>query len=191
MSNREGSIELVVGTMFGGKTEELILRLNEAETRGGKVQVYKPVLDTRYHVTRITSHSGAWLDAKAVHSSFALEADVRSDINVIGIDEGQFFDDNLPFVVTKLADRGLRVIIAALDTDYLRRPFGCVPNLLAIATSVNKLHAFCLRCKTNNVLRRAAFSHRVISSADIAVVGGAESYEPLCRSCYLVLNKIT
>ncbi len=187
----EGSIEVLSGTMFGGKTKELIRRLIEAETHGKRVQAFKHKMDGRYHFSQLTSHDGFAYRAEAVRTSAELLSLVYSDTNVVGIDEGQFFDPELPSIVTTMADRGIRVVIATLDLDYLRRSFGCAPELLALATTVVKCRATCAECNRRGVSRLADFSRRTVHATGTNVVGGAESYEPLCRACYLNANDET
>lgn len=165
--------------MFSGKTEELIRRLRRAVIGRQKVQVFKPAIDRRYHETRIMSHSAQSLDARAVPDAAALLEGVEVDTQVVGIDEAQFFGAALIVVVQALADRGVRVVIAGLDQDYLGRPFEPVPQLLAIAEQITKCLAICSACG-----EPASRSFRTGGGAERVQVGAAEAYEARCRSCY-------
>ncbi len=177
-SSRKGWIEVVVGSMFSGKTEELIRRLRRAQLANQKVMIFKNALDTRYSQTELVSH-----DEKSIHSipvSTAKEILAHiSDVNVVGIDEGQFFGQDLPEIANYLANSGIRVIVAGLDMDYQGKPFGLIPQLMAIAEYVTKLHAVCVRC--GNL---ASYSHRKINVDDLVLLGELKEYEPLCRDCY-------
>lgn len=176
-----GRVEVVCGSMFSGKTEELIRRLRRALLGRLRVQVFKPAIDTRYHDSKIVSHSALSLEADAVHSAQELLSIVRADTEVVGIDEAQFFGMDLVEVVQTLADRGVRVIIAGLDQDYRGRPFEPVPQLMAIAEDVTKCHAVCTVCGG-----AASRSQRVVDSSSSArvQVGAAEAYEARCRHCF-------
>ena len=164
--------------MFSGKTEELIRRLRRAQFAGQKIAIFKPKVDVRYSEDSVVSH-----DLKSVPSTsvsnpteiFLMDSDVR----VVGIDEAQFFDDTLVKVVQTLADRGVRVIVAGLDTDYLGHPFGPMPAIMAIAEEVQKVHAICVKC--GNL---ANHSHRLTKDQNLVVLGEKDVYEPLCRDCY-------
>ncbi len=173
-----GWIEVVCGSMFSGKTEELIRRMRRAQFAKQKVEIFKPVIDTRYHQTNVVSH-----DANSIHSTpvnAAIEIlDKIDGVQVVGIDEAQFFDDGLVDVCNTLANRGLRVIVAGLDMDYLGKPFGPVPAIMAVAEYVTKVHAICVSCGA-----LANHSFRKAVSEDLVLLGQTDSYEPLCRFCY-------
>jgi thymidine kinase len=183
MSREEvGRVEVVCGSMFSGKTEELIRRLRRALLGRQRVQAFKPRIDDRFHESKIVSHSALALDAEPVHDAATLLARVRADTEVVGIDEAQFFSAELVDVVQTLADRGVRVILAGLDQDYLGRPFEPVPQLMAIAEEVTKCHAVCTACGGT-----ASRSQRVVDVTRDGAriqVGAAESYEARCRHCF-------
>ncbi len=164
--------------MFSGKTEELIRRLRRAEFAKQRVEIFKPGVDTRYDETNVVSHEGTTIRSTPVPNSSNLLL-LASDIEVVGVDEAQFFDEGLPQVCAQLAGQGVRVIVAGLDMDFLGRPFGPMPQLMAIAEYVTKVHAICVRCGA-----LASFSHRTSASESLVVLGEKESYEPLCRSCF-------
>ncbi len=175
---RSGWIEVVCGCMFSGKTEELIRRLKRARIADMRVEVFKPQLDTRYADEAVVSHDTTSVFANPInHSSKLLE--VPSDTTVVGIDEAQFFDEDLPGVCQELALRGIRVIAAGLDMDYRGVPFGPMPNLMAIAEYVTKVHAICVHC--GNL---ATHSYRLAEGESIVLLGEKEQYEPRCRGCY-------
>lgn len=181
---RSGWIEVVAGSMFSGKTEELIRRLKRAKIAGLPVQIFKPELDNRYDEIQIVSHDENIIQSTPVDASsqILLYAD---DAKVIGIDEAQFFDNELPNICNELTSRGIRVIIAGLDMDFRGKPFGPMPQLLAIADDVFKTHAICMRC--GNL---AQFSHRKTSSNEkVVMLGEMDTYEPLCRECFLKATK--
>ncbi|MFC3198994.1 thymidine kinase [Parapedobacter deserti] len=173
-----GSIELICGCMFSGKTEELIRRVRRARFAKLTVEIFKPELDTRYHHSDVVSHDSSVVPSKPVsHSSLILSLGYTT--KVVGIDEAQFFDDGLPDVCNQLANRGVRVIVAGLDMDFKGRPFGPIPALMAIAEQVTKLHAVCVRCGA-----MANYSYRIAKSEQQLVLGEKESYEPRCRACF-------
>jgi len=178
-SARTGWIEVICGSMFSGKTEELIRRLNRARIARQKVEIFKPTVDTRYDETNVVSH-----DAKAVSSTPVENATqilfYAQDFEVVGIDEAQFFGEELVSVCNELAMNGKRVIVAGLDMDYLGNPFGPIPKLMAIAEYVTKVHAICIRC--GNL---ASYSHRTVKDDNLVVLGETDIYEPLCRHCFL------
>lgn len=175
---RRGSIEVICGSMFSGKTEELIRRLKRVRIANQKSAIFKPTLDTRYDKQQIVSHDTNAIDSKPVeHSKLIL--DLATDVDVIGIDEAQFFDSDLPDVCEALAKRGIRVIIAGLDMDYQGKPFGQMPFLLAKADFVTKLHAICVQCG-----HIANYSYRKVSNDEQVMLGAKDTYEPRCRSCY-------
>jgi thymidine kinase len=175
---RRGHIEVICGCMFSGKTEELIRRLKRAKIARQKVEIFKPKVDNRYDEVNVVSHDSNFIHSTPVDSSEQILLMV-SEVDVVGIDEAQFFDEGLPAVCKQLADRGLRVIVAGLDMDYLGKPFGPIPSMLAISEYVTKVHAICIRC--GNL---ANFSHRTVSNDSRILLGEQESYVPLCRSCY-------
>ena len=175
---RRGWIEVICGSMFSGKTEELIRRLRRAEFAKQRVAIFKPGLDTRYDEVQVVSHDATSIPSTPVDDS-AMLLRLADDIQVVGIDEAQFFDSGLPAVCEELACRGVRVIIAGLDMDFLGKPFGPMPALLAVAEYVTKVHAICMRCGA-----LANFSHRKHGSTDLIHLGETESYEPLCRACF-------
>lgn len=177
-SPKRGWIEVVCGSMFSGKTEELIRRIRRAEFAKQRVGIFKPSTDIRYAEEDVVSHDKRAINCIPVVDSAALLAAV-GDLEVVGIDEAQFFDEALTRVCMQLADRGVRVIVAGLDVDFQRRPFGPMPQLMAVAEYVTKVHAICMRCG-----ELAQFSHRTIPSERLVVLGETDSYEPLCRQCY-------
>jgi thymidine kinase len=175
---RQGWIEVVCGSMFSGKTEELIRRMRRAEFAKMKVEIFKPRIDSRYHEENVVSHNQTTIRSTVVdHSSQLLL--LTGDVEVIGIDEAQFFDDGLPDVCNQLANQGIRVIIAGLDMDYMGRPFGPMPHLLAIAEFVTKVHAICVQ--TGNL---ANYSYRHVPGDSVVQLGEKESYVPLSRMAY-------
>jgi thymidine kinase len=176
--SKTGWIEVVCGSMFSGKTEELIRRLKRAKIANLKVEIFKPQIDTRYHETEVVSHDSNSIMSTPVSSSQNILL-LSSDVEVVGIDEAQFFDDGLPDVCEQLANRGIRVIIAGLDMDFLGRPFGPIPALLAKAEYITKVHAICVRCGT-----LANHSYRLVESDTKVLLGEKESYEPRCRECF-------
>ncbi len=182
-SERTGWIEVICGSMFSGKTEELIRRLNRARIARQKVEIFKPAVDTRYDETDVVSH-----DAKAVSSTPVENATqilfYAQDFEVVGIDEAQFFSEELVSVCNELARNGKRVVVAGLDMDYLGNPFGPIPKLMATAEYVTKVHAICIRC--GNL---ANYSHRTVKDDNLVVLGETDVYEPLCRQCFLKARK--
>ena len=176
--NKTGWIEVVVGSMFSGKTEELIRRLKRAKIAGQKVEIFKPSTDTRYDDEDVVSHDNNAIRSTPVDNSNNILL-LTADTEVVGIDEAQFFDSGLPEVCNTLANQGKRVIVAALDMDFAGKPFGPTPNLMAVAEYVTKVHAICMRC--GNL---AQFSYRKIKSEELVLLGETDEYEPLCRKCY-------
>lgn len=175
---RQGRIEVVCGSMFSGKTEELIRRMRRAEFARQKVEIFKPTIDTRYSDEDVVSHDRHKIRCTPVDSS----ADIlrqATDIDVVGIDEAQFFDAGLPDVCNRLANRGIRVIVAGLDMDFKGVPFEPMPALCAIADDVTKVHAICVRCGA-----LAYASHRIVADESRVMLGETAEYEPLCRECY-------
>ena len=175
----QGWIEVVVGSMFSGKSEELIRRLRRAQIARQKVQIFKPTLDNRYADSDIVSHSEMRIPSESVSSSRELLERVQPDTEVVGIDEGQFFDLDLPAVCNTLADRGKRVIVAGLDQDYLGKPFEPMPQLLAIAEYITKTLAICMVCGNP-----ANHTQRLVASADRVLLGAQGMYEARCRRCF-------
>lgn len=179
---RAGSIEVIAGSMFSGKTEELIRRLKRAKIARLKVEIFKPAIDTRYSVAEVVSHDENSILSTPVENSANILL-LSGDVDVIGIDEAQFFDNGLIDVCTQLANMGIRVIIAGLDMDFKGKPFGPIPGLMAIADYITKVHAICMQC--GDV---AQFSHRLSKADKLVLLGEKDEYEPLCRSCF---NKAT
>ena len=177
-SRRQGRIEVVCGSMFSGKTEELIRRLRRAQFAKQKVEIFKPAIDVRYSEEDVVSHDQNHILSTPIDSSASILL-LSSDIDVVGIDEAQFFDMGLPDVCNELANRGVRVIIAGLDMDYKGVPFGPMPALCAIADDVTKVHAICVKC--GNL---AYVSHRTVQNDRRVLLGEMQEYEPLCRDCY-------
>lgn len=175
---RTGSIEVIAGSMFSGKTEELIRRLKRAKIARLKVEIFKPAIDTRYSVAEVVSHDENSILSTPVENSGNIML-LTGDVDVIGIDEAQFFDNGLIEVCVSLADMGIRVIIAGLDMDFKGKPFGPIPGLMAVADHITKVHAICMRC--GDV---AQFSHRLSKADKLVLLGEKEEYEPLCRSCF-------
>lgn len=175
---RRGSIEVITGSMFSGKTEELIRRLKRARFAGLKVQIFKPSIDRRYSENRIVSHDENSIVSTPVDNSSAILL-LSGGVEVVGIDEAQFFDNSISDVCNALADNGVRVIVAGLDMDFMGNPFGPMPALLSIAEFITKVHAICMRC--GNL---AQYSFRKSEESQVVVLGEKEKYEPLCRNCY-------
>ena len=175
---RPGRIEVVCGSMFSGKTEELIRRMKRAVFAHQKVEIFKPAIDTRYSDEDVVSHDSNSIRSTPVESSASILL-LSSDIDVVGIDEAQFLDDGLVDVCNQLANRGVRVIIAGLDMDFKGVPFGPIPALCAIADDVTNVHAICVKC--GNL---AYLSHRIVSGDKRVMLGEQTEYEPLCRECY-------
>jgi thymidine kinase len=173
-----GWIEVICGSMFSGKTEELIRRLKRAEIAKMKVEIFKPKVDNRYHEEDVVSHNANAIRSTAIEHSSQLLL-LSGDVEVLGIDEAQFFDDGLPEVCNQLANQGVRVICAGLDMDFMGRPFGPMPHLLAIAEFVTKVHAICV--KTGNI---AHYSYRYAPGDSVVQLGELESYAPLSREAY-------
>jgi thymidine kinase len=175
----QGWIEVIVGSMFSGKSEELIRRLRRARIAQQKVQIFKPAIDTRYSDDHIVSHGEMRIESANVDGARQLLESVEEDTEVIGIDEGQFFDQELPAVCSALADRGMRVIVAGLDQDYLGKPFEPMPQLLAIAEYITKTHAICMVCGNP-----ANHTQRLVASEDRVLLGAQGTYEARCRRCF-------
>jgi thymidine kinase len=178
---KRGWIEVICGSMFSGKTEELIRRLKRAKIANLKVEIFKPSIDTRYHEQQIVSHDENAIQSTPVDNSQTILL-LAGEVDVIGIDEAQFFDDQLPEVCDQLAIRGVRVIVAGLDMDFMGQPFGQMPYLLAKAEYITKLHAICVKC--GNI---ANYSYRRNNQSGKIVLGEKDMYEPRCRHCYYTI----
>ncbi|MBK6361985.1 MAG: thymidine kinase [Saprospiraceae bacterium] len=181
-NQRSGWIEVVCGSMFSGKTEELIRRIKRAKFANQKIQIFKPEKDIRYHIEKVVSHDENSIESIPIRTSREIYQHI-SDVNVVGIDEAQFLDNNLPEVCQKLAIRGIRVIVAGLDMDYKGRPFGPMPDLLAVAEYITKVHAICPHC--GNL---ATHSYRLTDEEETVVLGEKDKYEPRCRMCFEMGN---
>ena len=180
-AKNRGWVEVICGSMFSGKTEELIRRLKRAEYAKLEVEIFKPVIDTRYSEEEVVSHDATTIRSTPVESSGNILL-LTGNVDVVGIDEAQFFDNNLIDVCNQLANNGIRVIVAGLDMDYLGKPFGPIPALMAEAEYITKVHAICMQC--GNL---AQYSHRITKSDKLVLLGEKDEYEPLCRVCY---NKV-
>jgi len=180
-TTRRGWIEVIAGSMFSGKTEELIRRLKRAKFAKQEIEIFKPKLDTRYSDEKVVSHDANSIHSTPVESSAEILNffEQHNSIDVIGIDEAQFFDTELTNVCNYLANKGVRVLVAGLDMDYKGRPFGPMPALIACAEYITKVHAICPKC--GNL---AQYSHRTSTSESLVLVGEKEVYEPLCRVCF-------
>jgi thymidine kinase len=176
--DRQGWIEVICGSMFSGKTEELIRRLKRARFANLSVEIFKPAIDTRYDENDIVSHDENTIQSTPVTSSENILL-LAHEVDVVGVDEAQFFDENIINVCNTLAAKGIRVIVAGLDTDFRGVPFGPMPQLMAIAEYVTKVHAICMRC--GNL---ANHSHRIVEGEKVVMLGEKEAYEPLCRTCF-------
>jgi thymidine kinase len=175
---KKGWIEVVCGSMFSGKTEELIRRMKRAQIAKQKIEIFKPKIDTRYSEEEVVSHNANAILSTPVDSPHNILL-LANDVEVVGIDEAQFFDDGLVEVCNSLANRGIRVIVAGLDMDFLGKPFGPIPKLLATAEYVTKVHAICVKCGD-----LAHYSHRLTKTDKLVLLGETDIYEPLCRSCF-------
>ncbi len=182
-SVKKGWIEVICGSMFSGKTEELIRRLKRAKFAKQKVEIFKPAVDNRYHQEKVVSHDSNEITSTPVPSSSNILLMI-SEVDVVGIDEAQFFDSELPNVCNQLANSGVRVIIAGLDMDFLGKPFGPMPALMASAEYITKVHAICMRC--GNL---ANHSYRITEENSLVVLGETNNYEPLCRDCFYKAQK--
>lgn len=182
-SSNRGSIEVIVGSMFSGKTEELLRRVRRTLFANLKVQVFKPALDTRYSEENVVSHDKTSVIATPVNVPDEIRT-LSQGVQVVAIDEAQFFDESIVTVCQELADAGIRVIVSGLDLDFQRHPFGSMPALMAIADIVTKVHAVCVSCGTP-----AQYSFRLAKGEDQILLGEKEEYEPLCRCCYLLKSQ--
>lgn len=178
IQQKRGSIEVICGSMFSGKTEELIRRMKRAKFAKQRVEIFKPKIDTRYSEDDIVSHDRTSIRCTPVESSGSILL-LANDVDVIGIDEAQFFDDGLPKICNILANQGIRVIVAGLDMDFKGQPFGPMSALCAIAEDVYKVHAICVKCGT-----LAYISHRLVADEKQVLLGETAEYEPICRDCY-------
>jgi thymidine kinase len=187
MDAMDGSVEVICGSMFSGKTEEMIRRLRRAKIAKQKVQVFKPIIDTRYNLEKVTSHAGMDFEAMPVNNSSEIQPNLKKDTTVVGIDEAQFFDDGIVEVVEQLADRGMRVIVNGLDQNFRGEPFASMPILLARADKVDKLQAICMVCG-----QPASRTQRLVNGKPakyddpVVIVGAAEMYEARCRKHHQV-----
>ncbi|MDO4780703.1 MAG: thymidine kinase [Bacteroides sp.] len=177
-TRRRGRIEVICGSMFSGKTEELIRRMKRAKFAKQKVDIFKPAIDVRYSAENVVSHDSQSIASTPVDSSASIML-LATSTDVVGIDEAQFFDNGLIDVCNKLANEGVRVIVAGLDMDFKGNPFGPIPQLCAIADEVSKVHAICVKCG-----QLASFSHRTVDVDKQVLLGETAEYEPLCRVCY-------
>lgn len=175
---RRGRIEVICGSMFSGKTEELIRRMKRAKFARQNVEIFKPAIDVRYSEEDVVSHEGNAISSTPIDSSASILL-MSAGVDVVGIDEAQFFDEHIVEVCNELANQGTRVIVAGLDLDFKGLPFGPMPALLAIADEVTKVHAICVRCGS-----LAYVSHRLVSNDKQVLLGETQEYEPLCRECY-------
>ena len=178
VSGKRGTIEVITGSMFSGKTEELIRRLRRAQFAGLKVEIFKPSLDKRYSEDRVVSHDDKSIVSTPVDNASSILL-LAGDVDVVGIDEAQFFDSSIIEVCNRLADNGVRIVIAGLDMDFMGNPFGPIPALLSIAEYITKVHAICMRCGS-----LAQYSFRKSEEEQVVVLGEKDKYEPLCRECY-------
>ncbi len=174
---KRGWIEVISGSMFSGKTEELIRRLKRVKIANLSIAIFKPVVDTRYHVSKIISHDTNFIQSTPIDAATKI-LDMVSGVDVVGIDEAQFFDKDITAVCETLALKGIRVIVAGLDMDYQGNPFGEMPNLLAVADYITKLHAICMKCGDI-----ANVSYRVAPNEEQLLLGAKDAYEPRCRFC--------
>lgn len=187
MVHHTGSLEVICGSMFSGKTEEMIRRLRRATIARQKVQVFKPIIDIRFGVGKVTSHGGAAFDALPIHKAAGILDNLEPDTTVIGIDEAQFFEPEIIHIVQSLADRGLRVIVAGLDLDFRGEPFGSMPLLMALAEQVTKLQAICMTCGEPACRTQRLVNGQPANYDDpVVIVGAAELYEARCRKHHAV-----
>ncbi len=177
-NGQQGWIEVICGSMFSGKTEELLRRLRRAEFAKQSILLFKPIIDDRYATEAVVSHQGQSWEAKRVAAAIDIQSSWQGE-QIIAIDEAQFFDAAVVQVCSDLANKGVRVIVAGLDMDFKGVPFGPMPQLMAIAEYVSKVHAVCVHCG-----KLAQFSHRTVAQTQQVLVGAVEKYQPLCRSCY-------
>lgn len=187
MKHHTGSVEVITGSMFSGKTDELIRRLRRATIARQKVQVFKPAIDNRYNNEKVTSHAGSDFEAIPIKSSADVKQKLDNDTTVVAIDEAQFFDEGIITVVQELADSGMRVIVAGLDTDFRGEPFGPMPIIIAQAEDVDKLHAICMVCgEPATRTQRLVNGNPAHYNDPVVIVGAAEMYEARCRKHHIV-----
>jgi thymidine kinase len=179
-----GWIEVICGSMFSGKTEELIRRLRRAKIARQRVEIFKPAIDTRYDKEAVVSHDETSIKSTPVQAASQIIL-LANDVDVVGIDEAQFFDDELSNVCNLLANDGIRVIVAGLDMDFRGKPFGPIPSLMSSAEYVTKVHAICMECGS-----LAHYSHRFVESESLVLLGETDRYVPLCRKCFLKKKKV-
>jgi thymidine kinase len=184
VQRRKGWIEVVCGSMFSGKTEELIRRLKRAKIAKQRVEIFKPAIDKRYDDINVVSHDSNSIISTPVENASSILL-LANEVDVVGIDEAQFMDMEIVAVCNQLANKGIRVIVAGLDMDYLGKPFGPMPALMAIAEYITKVHAVCVQC--GNL---ANHSHRIINDEKLVLLGEKDSYEPLCRDCFVESNDL-
>ena len=184
VQRRKGWIEVVCGSMFSGKTEELIRRLKRAKIGKQRVEIFKPAIDKRYDDINVVSHDSNSIISTPVENASSILL-LANEVDVVGIDEAQFMDMEIVAVCNQLANKGIRVIVAGLDMDYLGKPFGPMPALMAIAEYITKVHAVCVQC--GNL---ANHSHRIINDEKLVLLGEKDSYEPLCRDCFVESNDL-
>lgn len=190
MKHHTGSLEVITGSMFCGKTDELIRRLRRATIARQKVQVFKPAIDNRYAVEKVTSHAGSEFGAVPIQNAAEINHQLQHDTTVVAVDEAQFFDEDIIPIVQRLADRGLRVIVAGLDTDFRGEPFGPMPELMAKAEIVDKLHAICMICgESASRTQRLVNGQPACYEDPVVIVGAAEMYEARCRKHHQVPHK--
>lgn len=183
-NNKRGWIEVICGSMFSGKTEELLRRIRRAEFANQQIELFKPAIDTRYDETDVVSHNDNSRNSTPVHNSSEILLYVNLEtVQVVAIDEVQFFDNGIVDVCNQLANKGIRVVVSGLDMDYMGNPFGPLPQLMAVAEYVSKLHAICARCGD-----LAHYSHRIVANHNQVLLGEKDAYEPLCRHCF---NEVT
>jgi thymidine kinase len=185
VQRRKGWIEVVCGSMFSGKTEELIRRLKRAKIAKQRVEIFKPAIDTRYDDTSVVSHDSNSIISTPVENASSILI-LANEVDVVGIDEAQFMDMEIVSVCNQLANKGVRVIVAGLDMDFLGNPFGPMPALMSVAEYVTKVHAVCVQC--GNL---ANHSHRIIQEKSLVLLGEKDSYVPLCRDCFVESNDLT
>ncbi len=190
MSSKTGKVEVITGCMFSGKSEELIRRLRRAQIARQKIQVFKPSIDTRYSKIDVVSHNGKKIEGIPVKSSDEILEKLEQDVDVVGIDEAQFFDDKVVKVANLLADRGIRVIVAGLDMDFRGEPFGPMPFLMAIADDVQKLHAICTVCGEDATRTQRLINGKPADYDDpVIMIGAREKYEARCRKHHYVQKR--
>lgn len=182
--HKRGTVEVIAGSMFSGKTEELIRRLKRAKIAGMKVEIFKPAIDTRYSDNMVVSHDERSIQSSPVENASMILL-LSSDVDVVGIDEAQFFDDAVIDVCRILANRGIRVVVAGLDMDFAGKPFGPMPALMATAEYVSKVHAICVECGNH-----ANYSYRLADDSRVVLLGEKDVYKPLCRNCYNIKTSV-